>query len=405
MDKKMGLSGETDLLAFVTDELSESVLKKVPFRDLGIKSTIYIGNSNSAYNHLKKNDSPQLLIVDLSDSSLPITEIERISEVCEPSVRVIAIGENNDVSVFRQLLNLGVSDYLVKPLNPNLMVKRIREVLDEDDEVKTASGFSFAGHTIAFVGAAGGVGCSTFALNCGLSLSEHHNKHVGVIDMDLINGTIAHMMDLSVSKGLVDVLKDPKRVDPILLDKMITEAGNRFDVLSSEESIMTECSHCGPGMKVLMGLMAQRYNYTVIDCSHSTPATLRDLVFKHADTIVIMCDLTFTSVRSTSKLLRHFKDTASLQQKVMVLANKSHQYTEGEIPVVDYEEAIDHPVTFVSHFDSKNPLVALNNGDSVLLSGGELSEDIDNFTAYVMGKPLIQKNKSMFKGLFRKSAL
>lgn len=405
MDKKMGNAGELTLLAFVTDELSESVLKKVPFRDLGIHHNVQIGNTHAAYNFLKKNDSPALLIVDLSESTLPITEIERISEVCEPSVRVIAIGENNDVSVFRQLLTLGVSDYLVKPLNANLLVRRIRELLNEGEESATNTGFAYSGHTIGFVGAAGGVGCSTFALNCGLALAEHHNKHVGVVDMDLVHGTIAHMMDCPVSKGLVDILKDPKRVDPILLDKMITEAGNRFDIMSSEETIMSQSSHCAPGMKILMGLMAQRYNYTVVDCSASASASMRELVFKYADTIVIVCDLTFTSVRSTARLLRYFKDTANLQQKIIVLANKIEQYAAGEIPVVDYEEAIDHPVTFCAHFDSKAPLEALNNGESILFNGGSLADDIDNFTAYIMGKPLIKKSKSKsnFFGLLKRS--
>lgn len=405
MDTRSGYAGEVSLLAFVTDDETENALKRIPYKEMGISHNIQRGGSSAAYNFLKKNDTPTLLIVDLSGSSLPITEIERISEVCEPSVKVLALGDTNDISVFRQLLNLGVSDYLVKPLNANLLVKRIREVLKKGAEQTESSGFSYSGHIISFVGAAGGVGCSTMAMNCGVALADRHNKHVGIIDLNMTAGTIGHMMDVPVTKGLVDILKDPKRVDPVLLDKVISEVGNRLDILSSEENVLDASSHCAPGMKVLMELMAQRYNYTIIDSSYGTSASLKELVFKHSNTTVIVCDLTFSSVRETSRLLRYFKDHATIEQKVMVMANKTNLYAEGQIPATEFEEAIDHPLTHCVGFDKVNPLEALNQGIPVLNTEGPLSKDISDFTGYLMGKPLVKKNKSFFKGMFSKASL
>ena len=400
MDKRLSIGGgDINFLAFVTDGLSESVLKKIPYKELGINATIQIGQSDAAYNYLKKNDSPDLLLVDLSEASLPISEIERISEVCEPRVQVITMGVNNDVSIFRQLLNLGVSDYLVKPLNVNLLVRRIKEVISADQSDKSSSGFAYSGHTIGFVGAAGGVGTSTFAVNCGLSLAEQHNKHVGVIDMDLVNATTAHMLDVPMTKGLVEILKDPQRVDSTVLDRMITEVGNRFDILSSEDDIMAPVHECDPGMKVLMGLMAQRYNYTVIDCSHGAPNVFYELIFKMADTVVIVCDLTFTSVRQTAQLVRYYKNFASLQQKIMVVANRANAYHAGEIPKEDYEEAINHPIAYVADFDAKTPLEVLNNAENLLVANGSLTNDIENFTSHILGKPMPRKKTSILKFL------
>ena len=88
----------------------------------------------------------------------------------------------------------------------------------------------------------------------------------------------------------------------------------------------------------------------------------------------------------------------------MVLANKTGAYHKGEIPVIDYEEAIDHPITFTSGFDQTGPLEALNNGESILYSQGSLADDIDSFTAYLMGKPIKRKKKSGLGKFFRNAS-
>ena len=70
--------------------------------------------------------SPLFLLVDLHDSVMPLSDLGRLAEVCEPSVQVVALGERNDVGLFRSLLKIGVRDYLVKPLTVELL-KRTRE--------------------------------------------------------------------------------------------------------------------------------------------------------------------------------------------------------------------------------------------------------------------------------------
>ena len=56
--------------------------------------------------------------------------VNELAEVCEPGVTVITIGDRNDVGLFRDLINNGVSDYLVKPITPALLQKSLLNVLE-----------------------------------------------------------------------------------------------------------------------------------------------------------------------------------------------------------------------------------------------------------------------------------
>ena len=315
-------------------------------------------------------------------------------------MNVLALGENNDVSVFRNLLALGVSDYLVKPLNMSLVATRLKGMLQQENKEVESAGFSHSGHIISFLGVRGGVGTSTLAVNHSVSLAEDHNKHVSLVDFNLASGSVAQILNVSLNAGLMDILQDPARIDQEMLERLVVQYGNRLEVLSSEADVMAPYSQCALGMKKVLGLLAQRYHYTVVDCSYGVPSSFKELVFKSSDTIVLVCDLTFSSVRETSRLVRYFKENSNLEQKLLVLANNVGQYKMGEISQSNFEEAISHPVTFVTHFDGDIPLESLNSATPFVKEKCKLSNEVKAFAAHLIGGPLEKKEESFFKSVF-----
>ena len=120
--KRAAAAGAADLVAVVSDAGSEDVIRRVA-QDLSItRAHVQPGNCDDAIRLLQQHErSPRQLIVDVSDSVLPVSDLMRLADVCDPSVRVIAIGTQNDVGLFRNLLGIGVQDYIVKPLTVELM--------------------------------------------------------------------------------------------------------------------------------------------------------------------------------------------------------------------------------------------------------------------------------------------
>ena len=80
---------------------------------------------------IREGYAPRVLILDLSDSAAPIAELSAARSVGGSGLKILAFGTVNDVSLFRDLLAAGATDYLVKPVN--------REALTSSLEIQKAT--------------------------------------------------------------------------------------------------------------------------------------------------------------------------------------------------------------------------------------------------------------------------
>ena len=146
--------------AFIKDDLTRQVIDQV-VGELAIpNASVHKGGIVEATRMLGEQRSPRLLVVDLSGIELPLSAINELAEVCEPGVTVIAIGDRNDVGLFRDLINNGVSDYLVKPIAPALIQKSLLNVVESATQGRQGDR---RGRLVAVTGARGGVGTTMLA--------------------------------------------------------------------------------------------------------------------------------------------------------------------------------------------------------------------------------------------------
>jgi pilus assembly protein CpaE len=109
------------------------------------------------------------LVVDISGIDDPFTELERLASVCPPDVLVALIGESREITFYRELMDVGLSEYLPKPLTRDMVLHQLRpKLLGDVAPGPTDRG----GHVIAICGAQGGAGATSIAINLALQLAE-----------------------------------------------------------------------------------------------------------------------------------------------------------------------------------------------------------------------------------------
>jgi len=154
-------------IGFIEDPNTEAVVRQV-FEQLRLPSNdVMKGGVKQGIAYLKEHRSPSFLVVDMSSSEMPLSDINALAEVCEPGVKVIALGERNDIGLFRDLIGLGVSDYLVKPLNQDLLQRSLTAAIEGQNSTRSKPR---AGKVVTFYGARGGVGTTTLLCNLGYIL-------------------------------------------------------------------------------------------------------------------------------------------------------------------------------------------------------------------------------------------
>src|SRR3989454_8080071 len=93
------------IVCFVNDDLSAAALRKgLEGSNLEVKR----GTIRNAIRMLETDTELFALVADISGIDDPITELERLSRVCPPDVRVALIGESTDISFYRALMELGL---------------------------------------------------------------------------------------------------------------------------------------------------------------------------------------------------------------------------------------------------------------------------------------------------------
>ena len=226
--------GRAPLLAFVADGETERGLHEC-LDELGFSEPpIARGGIDKAIDVLGAQRSPEILIVDISGVLMPVLEVHNLAEVCEPGVNVIAIGDSNEVGLYRDLLHSGVSDYIFKPLTTPLLAR----ALNAKTNAPEPGGIQRKlGTTVAFVGARGGVGTTTLAVNLAWYLAERQSRRVALVDLDLYNGDCALALNVKVTPGLREALVNPGRIDSVLLERVMAPVGERLFVLSAERRV------------------------------------------------------------------------------------------------------------------------------------------------------------------------
>ena len=233
VDPSLSLMVPTDAVAFAIDSDSRAVITAL--FGAGSEQRVLEGDVSATIDYLGQNTCPSMIIVDLSSSEDPMTDLEGLADVCTPGTVVLTLGATNDIGLYRKLRSAGVADYIVKPLNVDALAEAIRGSMEP--HLAAGGGGAVQGKLICVIGARGGVGATTIATNCASLIADEVGKKVGLIDFDLQFGTVALTLDMETSSGFAEAIDNPSRVDATFIDSVSVRAGDRMFVIASEDGI------------------------------------------------------------------------------------------------------------------------------------------------------------------------
>lgn len=393
------------IIAFIEDKANKEIIDSLSGKSSDLSLEVYKGGIKQAIQHLRSHPSPQILLVDISKSELAISDMQELADACEPGIEVICIGEKNEVSLFRSLIDLGVQDYIVKPLTLSLLLKSIQNLPSKLGRESKESTFTKQGKTIAFVGTKGGVGTTTLAANCGWILADKELKKVSLIDLDAKFGALGQFFDLPYTQRLTDLLESPERIDEVFLERMFAKYNDHLSLISSVESLSVRHKIPKESIEKLVAFLRKKFHYILYDFSREFSNPTYAIFLEKIDIVAIVTDFTILSLRDTIRTLAFFKEKNNLNQRIVLIANKAGEYKQGQLLQQTYEETIKQKIDIVLSFDPLKPLTALNNGTPVASLDGNFSADLCKLTSLLVEKPIVSSafkanKKSFLSGLF-----
>ena len=349
---KSGLPGNRDpFAAYICDDSALDVLRPVVIEMGWQPEKCNKGGLRNAIQSLSVSASPAILLVDLSESGDPLNDINALAEVCEPGTVVIAIGQVNDVRLYRDLLSSGIHDYLLKPLSAQAVHDALNQALAVFTSPKSGDDGSAKRHiSTAVVGTRGGVGASTLATSLAWLFSTDHHAPTALLDLDVHFGTGALALDLEPGRGLTDAIDNPSRIDGLFIERAMIRANDNLSILSAEAPINQPLMTDGSAFVQLEEEFRQAFEMTMIDMPRNMLINFPQLL-ADVNLVLLTCELTLASARDTIRILSWLKANAP-HAHPMVVANKV-QPGLAEISKADFEASIERKIDFIIPYDPK----------------------------------------------------
>ena len=338
--------------AFICDDSALDVLRPVVIEMGWQPEKCNKGGLRNAVQSLSISASPAILMVDLSESGDPLNDINALAEVCEPGTVVIAIGQVNDVRLYRDLLSSGIHDYLLKPLSAS----QLRDALTQAQAVFAAprgGGDGDAEHehiSTAVVGTRGGVGASTLATSLAWLFSIEHERSTALLDLDVHFGTGALSLDLEPGRGLTDAIENPSRIDGLFIERAMIRANDNLAIMSAEAPINSPLMTDGTAFLQLEEEFRQAFDMTVIDLPRNMLINFPHLL-TDVNVVTLVTELSLASARDTIRILSWLKSNAPSAHP-MIVCNKM-QTGAAEISKADFEASIERKINFQINLDQK----------------------------------------------------
>jgi pilus assembly protein CpaE len=321
-----------DAKVFIRDQASLEIVRRA-LVDLGIADPqSQPGDVETAAVALAKTSSPRLLFVDISGVDDPVARLDELANVCDPNVNVVAVGDRNDIVLYRDLKTIGITEYFVKPLVNDVITRICRNALNpglEQPKMRT-------GKLILVIGVRGGVGATTIATHTAWHLSEKGRRRVVLLDLDVKHGDAALQFDILPNKALCEATEFPDRVDKLFLDRAVQPVGDRLHLLASLASLGQNAPPTAEGVAPLLEKLATRYGYVVVDLPKHLAAEI-----VHTTLLPRVCLLVSTASLSSARDVNRWREQigANIRER-STLHVVNHPEPYGGLPDREFIKAM-----------------------------------------------------------------
>jgi len=353
---------------------------------------------------------PDLVVVDIrSDASSGMAAIERL-RASSANMAIFAIATAAEPNLILQAMRAGANEFF--PWNTQEGSQAARDMEESFHgavrrsaarrEAASASGKPPC-VTHAFLGAKGGAGTTTVAVNCGVELARLTKRPTVVVDLKTSLGEVALFLGVRPRFTILDAIENLHRLDKNFLTELVAKHKSGLDILAGSEQFDRPNAQDATGLEELLRVLARTYDYVVIDAGNTISASTAAALYA-ADTIFLVTNPDVPSIRNAQRLVDRVRQLGAGSERIKVLLNRvsdNHLIAPKQI-----ETALGYGIHHTFSSDYRTVSTALNSGVPLTLTNNsEIAGQFDNFTRHLVGLAAEEvkaepERKRVFLGMF-----
>jgi pilus assembly protein CpaE len=268
-----------------------------------------------------------------------------------PQMGVIIVASALDPNLMLEAMRAGVNEFVTEPMTPQDLRAAIERVVGQQATPATQ------GKVLAFVGAKGGVGTTTLAVNVAVALAAQKDARVLMTDLHVsAHGDASLLLGVEPRFSVVDAIENTHRLDAAYLSGLVTHAKTGLDILASPERPALRPPEAQQ-VRALLEKLATHYQTVVLDVPRTDFGVLDGLEPITSVTLVVNQEL--PTIRRAAQM------AALLRQrygKDKVAAVVSRYDSRADIGQEDIERVVGLPVWATLPSDYRKAIAAANAG-------------------------------------------
>jgi pilus assembly protein CpaE len=358
-------------------------------------ATILAAQNTFHMHHSESIALPEMMIIELEDDQAKTFSLIHTILDNAPQTDIFLTAQHTDPDILLEALRAGVKEFIPQPLNPHDLLQAL--VRCHERHKHTEPQAKQPGVLINVMGAKGGVGTTTIAVNLAMSLQKTcKDASVALVDLHSQFGDVALFLDLEPTHTVGDIANNLSRLDATFCMRVLSRHASGLAILPSTQNI-DEMNLLTPEVaQQTITLLQSTFDYIVLDCGH----TLNDVTLTAlplSSTVLLVSALSLPVLRSTKRFLDVFSHMGYPQENIKVIVNR-YKSKKTELSLRDLEDTLHRETYWTIPNEYTTSMKAISKGAPLYSVGknSKLTKSILNLARSIAEvKP--QKNSGLSK--------
>ena len=346
-------SPDDQLRELVRDAVAATPSARVLTEFVDVSANLYI----RVLQELDRFPEAALLLDISSDPVNGLKALEKL-RLAVPELYILATDYSEDGESILMTIRAGATDYLTLPLKRS----DLRDALLRLDRAprRAASGGSQLGKIYTFLGAKGGVGTTSLAVNFA-TIQAQRKKQTVLLDLDWAANDVAMMLGSTPQYTLAEVGDNLDRMDQTLFEGFVSRDPTGFFYVGPPDSLEANRGAFTDSMlREFATFLVEKYECIVIDAGRNINDDLALAALQVSTSVFLVSTQEFPAVRSAQRYLGYLMRLGFTQDQIKVLINKYQKKPAAQYATLDQvKQTLNQPV-FYGIPDSPAMLASIN---------------------------------------------
>ena len=342
-----------------------SVRIKVKSEDLGKElERMVLATGGFRVHSPKDRDRPDLLIYELGENVDEEFKLIQSLLASNGVAEVFVTSDRKEADVLLKAMRAGTKEFLHQPLDELEVQTAFLSFKKRMEQTPSVKEPVHAGQIINVMGAKGGVGTTTVAVNLAMILAEKKKAgSVALVDLNTVFGEIPLFLSVKPTYHWGQIVKNVGRLDSTFLLNAMAKHPAGVHILPSPSYLNGHPPATPEIMAHLLATMKSTFDFIIVDGGQSLDGPALKAI-EMSDKVFLITLLNLPCLRNTGNLLKSLA-SAGLADKDRVRLVINRYLKKSDITLKEAEESVHSKIFWCLPNDYKTSMSAINRGKAL----------------------------------------